>query len=120
MEVHEIVMLAGMILTGGLFLWLLWRSGPQPENITDRVEDLETAIVFARELVLAAEQLWETGQIEKGDRFDYVMGKLMMVFPDLDIDTLEALLEAAVKWGKIIAPKAEAIIFGLTSPDYDP
>jgi hypothetical protein len=116
MEVHEVVMLAGMVLAGGIFLWLLWRSAPKTE-LVDQVGDIETAIIFARELVLAAEQLWETGQIEKGDRFDYVMGKLMMVFPDLDIDTLEALLEAAVKWGKIIAPKAEAIIVDLVEPD---
>ena len=110
MEVNEVITITSILLVAGGFLWLLWRARGSPVDVFKGAEDLETAIVFAREMVLAAEQLWETGQIRKDARFDYVMEKLEMVFPNIDADALEALLEAAVKWAKIIAPRIEAIV----------
>ena len=110
MEVHEVATVFSILAVTGIFLWLLWKARGRPVDIFNGVEDIETAIVFAREMVLAAEQLWETGQIRKDARFDYVMEKLEMVFPNIDADALEALLEAAVKWAKIIAPRIEAIV----------
>lgn len=117
MEVSQLisyVMFFGSIL--GVFGVILWLRSRTDDSI-DTLAEMEVAIVLARELVVAAEQLWETGQIEKVERFDYVMSKLMMIFPNLDVETLEALLEAAVKWSKIIAPKVEAIIVDVVGED---
>lgn len=120
MEVHEVVMLVSILGVAMTFIFLLWRSRGSPEDVLTAFKDIETAIAVAQEMVFAAEQLWETGELPKNERFDYVLEKMEMIFPDLDIDTLEPLIEAAVKYAKIIAPKAEATIFGLTSPDYEP
>ena len=117
MEVHEVAMLIGTVAVALGFLFMLWRSRGSPEDVLAGIEDVQVAIVVAQEMVLAAEQLWETGQLPKNERFDYVLEKMEMIFPTLDIDTLEALIEAAVKWAKIIAPKAEATIWNLVDTD---
>lgn len=54
----------------------------------------------AREAVAAAEQLWQSGQIEKDARFDFVFAQLKKLFPTLNGDTLEMTIEAAVYWLK--------------------
>lgn len=60
----------------------------------------------ARQAVSAAEQLWRTGQIpenasgEKDARFEWALERLQTLFPDLDEDTLEMTIEAAVFWLK--------------------
>ena len=117
MEVHEVTMLIGIVAVALGFLVMLWRSRGSPEDVLTGIEDIETAIVVAQEMVLAAEQLWETGELPKNERFDYVLEKMEMIFPSLDIDTLEPLIEAAVKYAKVIAPKVEATVWNLIDTD---
>lgn len=117
MEVHEVTMLIGIVAVVLGFLVMLWRSRGSPEDVLTGIEDIETAIVVAQEMVLAAEQLWETGELPKNERFDYVLEKMEMIFPGLDIDTLEPLIEAAVKYAKVIAPKVEATVWNLIDTD---
>ena len=117
MEVHEVTMLIGIVAVALGFLVMLWRSRGSPEDVLTGIEDIETAIVVAQEMVLAAEQLWETGELPKNERFDYVLEKMEMIFPGLDIDTLEPLIEAAVKYAKVIAPKVEATVWNLIDTD---
>lgn len=117
MEIHEVVMLISMLTVAIGFVYMVWRTSGRPADILEGIEDIETAIVVAQEMVLAAEQLWETGQIPKNERFDYVLEKMEMIFPNLDIDTLEPLIEAAVKWAKVVAPKVEATVWNLIDTD---
>ena len=117
MEIHEVVMLVGIIGVAIGFLFMVWRSRGGMPDVNEGIEDVQVAIIVAQEMVLAAEQLWETGQIPKNERFDYVLEKMEMIFPNLDIDTLEPLIEAAVKWAKVVAPKVEATVWNLIDTD---
>ena len=117
MEVHEVVMLVGILGVAIGFIFMLWRSRGSTPDVLTGLEDIETAIAVAQEMVFAAEQLWETGELPKDERFDYVLEKMEMIFPGLDIETLEPLIEAAVKYTKIIAPKVGAIMWDSTEPD---
>lgn len=75
------------------------RSGGR---VADKLTDFQRAVGEARELVLAAEQLWQTGRLEKDDRFNWTMGRLTESFPNLDEETLVGSIEAAVGWMKIL------------------
>lgn len=87
-------------------LTFLFRSGSGPSvdvgGVFDRIGTLAKAAQTARTLVLAAEQLYKTGQMQEGDRFDYVFQRLEEYFPGLDADALTSTIEAAVHWLKIV------------------
>jgi hypothetical protein len=68
------------------------------ETVTDMLSDIEIAAGAAKEWVLAAEQLWLTGQLEKDARFHFVLHQLKAIYPDIDDNTLEGSIEAAVAW----------------------
>lgn len=72
------------------------------EGVTDTLSDIEMAAGAAREWVLAAEQLWETGRLEKDERFLFVLQKLQEIYPGIDAGTLEGSIEAAVRWAKLL------------------
>ena len=63
--------------------------------------DIERAAGAAKKYVLAAEQLWQTGRMDKDNRLYFVVSKLKAVFPDIAEETLEDSVEAAVAWMKL-------------------
>jgi hypothetical protein len=80
-----------------LFVWTVVQ-GKKP------VDEWQTtfgkAFEDASNLVNAAEQLWETGQIKRTERFDYAYTRLHSLWPALSEDLLQAAIEAAVRQGK--------------------
>lgn len=70
------------------------------------LSDIEKVAGAARQWVLAAEQLWLTGQLDKDKRFEFVLGKLQAVYPEIDEDTLEGAIEGAVLWAKLLSGTA--------------
>lgn len=111
MEIETIVMLvvgaAAFVLAGvGVYV------ARKPTNITSTLDlaestfaDIERAAEAARQYVLAAEQLWLTGRLDKDNRLYWVVNKLQAVFPDISADTLEDTVEAAVAWIKMTEGK---------------
>lgn len=83
------------VLAGGAFGYIMLRRGGAytPDAVLTQVQD---AITVAQALVAAAEQLSETGAIDRGARFQYVFGRLRELFPNLSEDTLIAAIEGAV------------------------
>lgn len=73
------------------------------ETVTDALSDIELAAGAAKQWVLAAEQLWVTGKLEKDARFEYVLDKLQDIYPGIDEDTLTGSIEAAVRWAKMLS-----------------
>lgn len=71
------------------------------ESASKALSDIETAAGAAKEYVAAAEQLWKTGKIEKGDRLDWVLDRLSDAFPAIPEKTLRDSVEAAVTWLKM-------------------
>lgn len=61
---------------------------------------LAEAQKVASDAVAAAEQLWQSGQIEKGERLDAAYAWLKPYFPNLPKETLVMSIEAAVFWLK--------------------
>lgn len=86
-------------LIGGAFVYLMLRrdaddgTPPTADSVLGTVQD---AFGIAQALVAAAEQLSETGQIDKGTRFQYAFTRLRELFPNLSQDTLIAAIEAGV------------------------
>lgn len=99
MDIASVIYWGLGLLVGGLIVYLVLRrttpsgQAPQVETVMGGVQE---AIDIAMTLVAAAEQLAESGQIQKSDRFDYVFERLHGLFPRLRPDVLEAAIEAAV------------------------
>ncbi len=99
MELTTLVYTVLAVLVGGGFLYMMLRRNKDTgapltaANVVARVQD---AVSIAQTLVQAAEQLAETGQIDRGARFQYVFSRLRELFPNLSEDTLIALIEGAV------------------------
>lgn len=103
----DLMVLAGVTFAAlGMALWAMMRNREVDERITfesvaDTLSDIETAAGAARELVLAAEQLYETGRLAKNERFAWVLSRLADIHPAIDDDTLVWAIEAAVKAMKL-------------------
>lgn len=107
-----VVAVAAAVMAGLAF----WRAGTAPgvtsllEAMEEGLTDIETAAGAAREYVLAAEQLWETGRLDKDNRLIWVLERLQGAFPSIADETLIDSIEAAVAWMKLgekkIAPSA--------------
>ncbi len=107
MDVETIVMLivaAAAAVMAGVGLYIARKPatvGGVLESTSDAISDIEIAAGAAKEYVLAAEQLWKTGRIEKGDRLDWVLDRLSEAFPSIPEKTLRDSVEAGVMWLKM-------------------
>jgi hypothetical protein len=107
MDMETIVMLvvaASALIMAGVGLYIAGKPatiGGVLESTSDAISDIEIAAGAAKEYVLAAEQLWKTGRIEKGDRLDWVLDRLSDAFPAIPEETLRDSVEAAVTWLKM-------------------
>lgn len=99
MELTTLLYLILAVLAGAGFAYLMLRR-TTPAGQSPGVDDLfgafQDAAVIAQTLVAAAEQLAETGQIDRNARFNYVFERLRQQFPGLSQDLLIAVIEGAV------------------------
>jgi len=107
MEQETFWMAASIVIAlaaAGAAMWRAWSVGEQVSlrPAAERLTDLERAAGAARELVLAAEQLYETGRLPKDDRFEWALTRLAELHPAIDRDTLTWAIEAAVKGVKLL------------------
>ena len=105
-----LVALAGFAMAGAVIY-----SARRPASVAavlDATEggltDIEKAAGAAKEYVLAAEQLWATGRLDKENRLYFVVGKLQHLFPDMSEETIDDSIEAAVAWMKTLERKVIA------------
>lgn len=100
MEISEAL---GYITAGVsvIILALLWLR-TRPIGIEQAHNDLLLAAELARTAVAAAEQLWRSGRIPADDRFSYAMSVLQSQLPGVDGAQLQASIEAAVYWLRMV------------------
>lgn len=107
MDYETIVLLivgASALIMAGVGVYIAGKPanvGGVLESTSDAISDIEIAAGAAREYVLAAEQLWKTGRIEKGGRLDWVLDRLSEAFPSIPEKTLRDSVEAGVMWLKM-------------------
>jgi hypothetical protein len=95
--------LAAVVLAGLAF----WRSGKTPTvaaalgEVSSQLTDIERAAQTAREYVLAAEQLWQTGRLTRDSRFTWVLARLRTAFPGISEEVLTDSIESGVAWLKL-------------------
>lgn len=87
------VVIGVVVFMGGLFL-LAQRRSIAPGS--DDLGDVQAALRVAQEAVMAAEQLWLTGRLQKDARFEYVAELMRRYFPSLSDDLVAMMIEAAV------------------------
>lgn len=93
--------LAGIMFVGALVLTFLnIKSGGKPVHSRDLWDKLNEAQSVAREAVAAVEQLYNSGQIEAGDRADQAIDYVLAYLPGIPKLQAEFLVEAAVYWLK--------------------
>lgn len=97
MEQTIVLYVLGLIFVGGLVFWLKRQTGGAG-SAGEAAGQIREAAEVAFELVSAAEQLMKTGQIERGERFDWVCQQLRAYVPGLTEDQLEVVIESAVLW----------------------
>lgn len=84
-----------------------WRTGRTPNvdealaEVMGQLSGMERAVKTAQAYVLAAEQLWQSGKLNKESRFAYVLERLEAAFPGVDEEILTDSIEAAVAWMKL-------------------
>lgn len=76
----------------------LYQLMRKPGSMGEKLTTLEQAARAAREIVAAAEQLYNTGNLTADERYDYVADLLSDLFPSLDSQAMRAAIEAAVHW----------------------
>lgn len=76
-------------------------------DVAGQLTELQDAVAEARELVLAAEQLYQTGRLPKDRRFTWVYNRLKATLPELSEDTLATSVEAAVAGLKLLNGRTE-------------
>lgn len=86
----------GVAVVGVVLLWLR----KPPATAADALAEVQEMVEFARQTVMAAEQLWQSGRLPRDGRFDWATAQLMARFPNLDQAQLTATIEAAVFWLK--------------------
>lgn len=76
-------------------------------DVAGGLTELQDAVAEARELVLAAEQLYQTGRLPKDKRFAWVYNRLKATLPELSEDALSTAIEAAVAGIKLLNGRTE-------------
>lgn len=103
MDVGMVYYGLGVLLIAALVVWM--KRGQETSggvaSLSETAAQLAQAASVAQDLVAAAEQLWQTGRLAKDERSQWVMGQLADLFPGLDENQLEAMLEAAVYFLKM-------------------
>ena len=61
------------------------------------------AATITEKLVASAEQLWVTGKLERGQRFDWVAAKVRVLFPKYTDDQISELIDGGVGWLKALS-----------------
>lgn len=91
-----------MILTLAFLGYTLWKDR-QPVDLEELPAQLATARSEAEELaavsktaVMAAEQLWRSGKINRDDRWYEAVAYVKRFYPDIDAEILAKNLEAGV------------------------
>lgn len=109
-----LVALAGFAMAGAVIY-----SARKPATVSGVLEatgaaltDIEKAAGAAKEYVLAAEQLWATGNLPADSKLDWVLQRLGSAFPEISAQTKRDSVEAAVAWmktleGRLIDESAE-------------
>lgn len=97
MEVTAFMWALSLLVGGMVVFWALRRryAGATPP-VSEIAAGVQEALAIAHSLVAAAEQMSETGQISRDERFAYVFSQLRELFPGLSQDTLVAAIEGAV------------------------
>lgn len=95
METTTLIYLVIALLVGGAFAYMMLRrrGNFSPDAVLIQVQE---AITVAQALVAAAEQMADTGTIDRDARFNYVFTRLRELFPSLSEDMLIAAIEGAV------------------------
>ena len=107
MDMETIVLLivgASALVMAGVGVYIAGKPanvGGMLESTGAALTGIETAAGAAKEYVAAAEQLWKTGKLAKGDRLDWVLDRLSDAFPAIPEETLRDSVEAAVTWLKM-------------------
>jgi len=103
MEVNAVVLSTVVtMLALAIAAYAIFKAG-NPITAASIADALEDATVSAKELAEvaltaagAAEQLWRSGKIERGERLDHAFDYVRTWYPDLDEDMIITALEAAV------------------------
>lgn len=75
----------------------LWMRKP-PATAAEALAEVQEATEITRQLVAAAEQLWQTGRLPRDQRFDWVAKNLGKQYPNMDAEQAAVTIEAAVYW----------------------
>ena len=86
----------GLVVAGMIALWLR----KPPTSAAEALAEVQEATEVTRQFVAAAEQLWQTGRLQRDERFDYVVARLAERYPGMDTNQAAATIEAAVYWLK--------------------
>lgn len=92
------VVVAGLGVAVAVFTWMVARR--TPANATETISMALQAATIARELVMAAEQLYNNGKLPEDDRYMWVHAQLEEKFPEMEPKDILATIEAAVYWLK--------------------
>lgn len=87
-----------------LVLVVVWLR-TRPATVAEATAGIQEASETAKTLVMAAQQLWQTGVLPKDARLDYVLGQLQAEYDWLEPEQARATAEAAVFWMKNLAPR---------------
>lgn len=79
-------------------VWAVKRQAGGPTSLREASDLVYEAMSTARTLVEGAEQLWQSGQLPKDERFYAVFEPMERMYPNLDRDALRLTIEAAVRW----------------------
>lgn len=103
--------IVALVVAGIIAILSIWRNGSFSfDGLAEAASDIERVVGAAREWVLAADQLWQSGKLAKDRRFDWVLEQLRSSFPDLDDSILAGSIEAAVAWLKILRSRNDVAI----------
>ena len=104
METNLWVMVGFGVLVVVMLAWLIVRKPPSSADEAQLM--LAQAAEMARTLVMAAEQLHQTGRLPADGRFAWVKAQLEQSF-NVDAEQAVALIEAGVYWAKQIAARRD-------------
>lgn len=92
----DIVTIVGWVIAAAAVVAAVYFRVTGQVTEKDFLARIAAAQVVAQGAVEAAEQLWQTGQIERDYRFDWAAARIRSVVPDVTDDQLEMLIESAV------------------------